>query len=53
MNKEQLLFEAALDCLYDLCPADEEFHLCNGSEEYDEEICTRCWSAYIYYLVNK
>ena len=51
-DKVKELFDASLDVLFDYCPKDENAHLCNRSEDYDDEICTRCWSDYLFRIVN-
>ena len=51
-EKVNALFSAALSCLYDKCPSDSSCYMCKKSEDYDETICERCWSDYLFKLVN-
>lgn len=32
-----------MDILHDYCPREREQYLCIKSEDWDEEICIRCW----------
>lgn len=52
-NKVVDLLHIGLDILYDRCPSDTGAYLCKESEEYDDEICTRCWEQYLYATVNR
>ena len=51
-DKVGSLLDAGLDILHDLCPRDEDVHLCNLAEDYDDDICTRCWSDYLFRIAN-
>ena len=52
-DKEHKLFQAAQDILNDRCPLGKGCQLCLQSEEYDEDICNRCWDSYLYKVVNE
>ena len=52
MTKEEKLFRCAFQILLDQCPEDPRRYLCRESDEYDEEACLRCWSDYLFDVVN-
>lgn len=52
MTREKLLADCAIRILNDVCPPDPDQWYCKRSEEYDDEICTRCWTAYLYRVLN-
>lgn len=47
------LLRAGLDLLYDRCPRDKDAYMCKRAEDYDDEICTRCWVAFLFQVANK
>jgi len=51
-TKEEKLFQCAFRILLDQCPVDPRQYLCRESEEFDEEACLRCWSDYLFDVVN-
>ena len=53
MTREKLLADCAIRILNDVCPPDPDQWYCKRSEEYDDEICTRCWMAYLYRVLNE
>ncbi len=46
------LFHCCLDILNDRCPSDRKEYLCMKSEEFDETACTRCWSLFLFRVLN-
>lgn len=46
------LFHCCLDILEDRCPRDRIEYLCKYSEEYDETACQRCWTSYLFRIMN-
>ena len=52
MTKEEKLFQCAFRILLDQCPENPRRYLCRESDEYDEEACLRCWSDYLFDVVN-
>ena len=41
-------FDAAMKILYGRCPEEPAVYLCRKAEEFDEEICVRCWTREIF-----
>lgn len=46
------LLRCGLLLLADACPPERDAYLCDGVEEYDEDVCTRCWERYLYAVAN-
>lgn len=46
------LLQCALILLDDGCPPERCMMLCRMQEDDDGETCRRCWSNYLYYVVN-
>lgn len=46
------LLQLAIAILRDECPPDTTMYLCERSEEYDDEICVRCWTTYLFWAAN-
>lgn len=46
------LLNCALDILKDGCPGNGKYQMCQQAEEFDEEICYRCWSKYMEDIAN-
>ena len=51
-EKAHQLHQCAIAILYDHCPFDPDYYLCTRCEEYDPEICQRCWSYYLLDIIN-
>lgn len=51
-DKVEALFHAAILCIRDNCPPDLSCYMCRKAEDYDENICERCWDDYLFKLVN-
>lgn len=51
-EKAHHLFQCACAILYDRCPFDPDYYLCTRCEEYDREICERCWNLYLLDIIN-
>ena len=51
-GKEVSVFSCALAILQDHCPFHPQAYLCAQQEEYDEEICFRCWFNYLFAVAN-
>lgn len=51
-NRTRRLFDAAMKILYGQCPEEPAVYLCRKAEEFDEEICVRCWTREIFRALN-
>lgn len=47
------LLQAALILLEDGCPPERRAYYCAHTEDFDETLCARCWSCYLYSLANR
>jgi hypothetical protein len=52
-NLEDKLFHIALDIINDVCPMQPKDYLCKKQLEYDESICNRCMSNYLFDVINR
>ena len=50
---EDKLFHIALDIINDVCPRQPKDYLCKKQLEYDEGICNRCMSNYLFGVINR
>lgn len=46
------LCNLSISILRDECPANPADYLCAEAEEYDDEICLRCWQRQIFKAAN-
>lgn len=46
------MFDCAFRLLQDQCPKEPDMYLCMETEDYDDTACERCWSTYLYKVVN-
>ncbi len=47
------VFGCALDILHDRCPHHRAAYLCLQQDDFDDEICLRCWERYLFDVVNR
>ena len=47
------LLNCILNILQDGCPFHAKAYLCKDAEEFDEEMCMRCWSQYAFAVANR
>lgn len=46
------VFDCALQILHDGCPFHRKAYLCDQQEDYDDGMCERCWTNYLFDVAN-